>query len=315
MGTSRLTSSLLLMALVTACHTKDKAAAERPTVDDNAPCGSSDNECWDSVQATQKVQALMSAPKSAAPAALSFAAVVQSYKPDSSKYRVRYSISRKLNAGESLYVRLRRDTTGANTAVNLVRKKITQKDSADFVVDKIFGKAASYSAQLQYKRNAGALATLQTSRWVTNFPTPIDTTPPGVDSLIVDSAMALLLKPDAAKIDQTDWQAKGIFFQDSLGNLYNKDTVKLAYKCPAAGPTKCPTVQFCTFVVFGDSTIVMRTEDAVKPECGFEYEKFPLVRRANVRPTQQHKADLMCVKYEVDPKGGTITSTICGTPL
>jgi hypothetical protein len=308
-----------MLLAVLACG-QDKKTADQPppppggadSFGDYGPCGSGgDTECEDSLEQSQQMRAFAAAPKQMK--ALSFAAVVQSYKPDSSKYRVRYSVSRALNQGETLYVRLRRDTTGANTLINTLRKKITQRDSVDFVVDKVFGKAAAYSAILQYKRNMGAATTLQTSRWTTNFPTPIDTTPPGVDSLIVDSAMALLLKPEAPKIDRADWEAKGIFFQDSLGNLYDKNSVKLPFKCPAGG-TRCPGIQFCTFVVFGDSAIAMRAEDKDKPECQFEYSKFPATRTTNIRVKQQQKADAMCIKYSVDPKGGTITSAVCGVP-
>jgi hypothetical protein len=70
------------------------------------------------------------------------------------------------------------------------------------------------------------------------------------------------------------------------------------------------TIQFCTFIVFADSMVAMRDQDALS--CARHYQMYiPADRQVYGAGARQQAADAMCIEYEAT--GGTITSEACGS--
>jgi len=281
-------SSLLLLALF-AC---DRKIQEKHTDDtESGPCALDDDACNDSlIAASSAPRALMAAPRANTVQSMSFASVA--YSADTSLYRVRYALSKALLSGDTVYVRFRRDTTFGNTRVDLTKKSVRQRDSLDFKVAKVFGKKADYSASLRDMRKGAAIASRSVS-WQTNFAAVVDTIPPVIDTLVIDSTLALMkidVKPDSVQV----------FASHNADGTPNND------------PAKPKTQQFCPLLTFADGKIALPANYREFTVCASEYAKVPLAIRS-VSAKQQARADSACIKWEAT--GGTITAAACvGVP-
>ncbi len=75
------------------------------------------------------------------------------------------------------------------------------------------------------------------------------------------------------------------------------------------------TIQYCTFIVFADSMVAMRDQDALV--CDTLWNRVPLARRTYGAGARQAVADATCLQYTVvgpAPVAGTITSETCPAP-
>lgn len=250
----------------------------------------------------------------AAPLFSSVASVAAPYSADTSLYYIRYVLSKPLPGKDSVRIRFRRDSTeGVPATANVTRWSTERKDSAAFKTPRVLDKTASYLACVVIK-HGGDFVNEKCTRWSTNFTTPVDTTPPVVDSLNVDSAQALIIRPGGDTFPSlADWHAKGVWYTDTAtGTLLDSAGNRLPFTCPSGG-ARCPQRFYCAFVQFVDGKVALRAVDADKPVCSQEYTKLASSVRS-VTSSQQAKADRMCVKWSVKPaSAGTITAELCGS--
>lgn len=202
---------------------------------------------------------------------------------DSSTYKIKYTLG-TYNTGDTVQVRLTRDSSATVKPVTINRNRFARIDSVSFRVDKIYNTTAKYASCVRRRKNA-LLAEICQS-WQTNY-----TKVP--DSMSVDSSLAIKkidIKPDTAKVFST---RKTDGTVNSVGI----------------------TQQFCALVVFRDGKVALRAIEKDKPDCVNQYGKFPLAARS-VSAKQQAVADKVCINWTAT--GGTIGAEICpttGTPL
>jgi hypothetical protein len=92
------------------------------------------------------------------------------------------------------------------------------------------------------------------------------------------------------------WKAFGIYFGDSTGGLYGKDTVKLSWTCPAGGASKCPSQQFCPIAYFSDGVAGLSAPYRSRTFCVAEYAKLPAAQRA-LTPAHTAILDTLCTMW------------------
>lgn len=210
--------------------------------------------------------------------------------PDTSLYTIYYTLSGAPRTGDTVQLRLGRDSTAEWPRYLATAKRTTQRDTASLAINKIYGKRVRLYACVRISYNGVNQPQLEKcSPWFTNFAVPVDTTPPVVDTVTVDSALAIVrldLKPDQAGPLSQDWTPPRSQANPGMQNA---------------------TEQLCPFFVFGDGQIALRARDR-NNFCIAEYAKFGT---AKTRPSaaQQLIADLQCVQWSAS--GGTIPREVC----
>lgn len=202
---------------------------------------------------------------------------------DSSVYTINYSLTKPLrtaaNGGpDTVRVNFKRDSAAGVSFVNLTRLKLVQRDTAAFKVDKVYGRLATYRACVSIRKTV-TIGVSKCSVFTTTLPAKADTTPPAVDSVRVDSSLAIagiLVKPDTAAITLAQWKAVGVYFQDPLTKeFYGKDSLKLSWTCPAGGPGKCPQIRWCAYVRLLSGAVGMTQNSWDVPECQRRFDSLP----------------------------------------
>jgi hypothetical protein len=198
---------------------------------------------------------------------------------DSSTYKIKYSLG-TYNTGDTVVVKLTRDSSATVKPVSITRLRFAKIDSVSFRVDKIYNSVAKYSSCVRRRKNA--LLSEICQFWQTNF-----TKAP--DSMWVDSSLAMV------KLD------------------IKPDTVKVYASGPSnTDPTKYKTTQqFCAFIVFKDGKVAMRAQDKLHAECPVMYAQYYSLVKRSVTPAQQAVADKVCVQWSAT--GGTIGAEVCPT--
>lgn len=231
--------------------------------------------------------------------------------PDSSRYVVRYVTSKPLRTGDSVRVRLQRDTTGGVQGFNQSRMRAFSTDSAAFVVNKIRGKLASYRGCARVIARDKSAGPERCNPFSTNWPAPPDTTPPVIDSIAIDSSQASVLAlPLSRLIDSNDWHAKGIYYGGTVlprsgvpsdlvnGTLRNQQGEALPFKCDQPD-SRCPQQQYCAFIVFADGNVAMRAQDA--GTCSSLYASaFPAAKRV-ISPARQAFVNRRTITWSLEP--------------
>lgn len=105
--------------------------------------------------------------------------------------------------------------------------------------------------------------------------------------------------PSSWNAPMSAWNAFGVYFTDSVGGLYGKDTLKLAWTCPAGGASKCPSQQFCPIAYFNDGVAGLPAPYRSLPYCTTEYGKLPAAQRA-LTPVHVAILDTLCTKWTDD---------------
>lgn len=202
---------------------------------------------------------------------------------DTSTYTITYVLDRAprtvANGGpDTVRVNLRRDSTSISVPLLAFGTKLRylQRDTASFKVPKVFGFPAKYTACVQVRKTV-VIVPNKCQSWQTNLPAKVDTTPPTrVDSVLVDSVMAVLVRPEQVTVSQTDWEAVGVYRRDTMTNaLYSKTGTKLAWTCPSGGTGKCPAKQFCAFVRLGNGSVAMTANSATIVSCQKIFDQIP----------------------------------------
>lgn len=178
---------------------------------------------------------------------------------DTAIYKVHYSLAAPLPAGDTVQLRMNRDSVaGVPRIATLTAKRTAQRDSVSFRAPKVFGASARWYACRRVLRAGEQIQPEKCVVWRVVLPAK------PVDSVWVDSSLTIAkldLKPDKISVEAKK------------------------------------TVQFCAFVVFLDGKVAMRAKEKIAPECLSEYTRFSLVQRS-VKPAQQEIADTLCVKFE-----------------
>jgi len=264
---------LLLAIALTACGTSDKPRSPMPD--------SIETEDFDSLApAAESVEVKEASPIGAARAGVLAGAILG----DTSQYLVSYALDRPprtvANGGpDTVRVALRRDSTAGVLPLSFPYKfRFTQRDTASFKVPKVYGLPAKYTATVLVRKNGVTVSPGQSRSWTTNLPAKVDTTPPKVDSMKVDSVMAVIVKPDSFAVTRAAWEKVGVYFRDTTkpgGRLLGRDTQPLAWTCPSGGAGKCPTQQFCAYFRLFDGSVAIAANSAGINYCDLTYLTLP----------------------------------------
>lgn len=305
MGTSRLLASVLLLA--TACNGGERrlpgvdTLSGRDTMSDGAPCGLSDDACWDSIIKLQRDSAPqppdsgkpeVKRQTSAQPMRYSFAYFAVT-PGDTLTYTARWPAWRYVS-GYKYWIRASPSTnwtlpTGVTVKDTTVSFRVINTSGWDSVSFRLVVKGLDYAG-----------ATTRDSvyvNWKVVRP-PVPGGPPTVDSSKVVSA--IIIKPDAVRMVKSDTACTNLSLAqriDTLGRAHAKCQAK-----DSAGVVRVLVVQFCAFAQTLDGKYRMLGPiDATNRNiCRRRYDSLPAAGRLSGYP----------VLAATDPPGHTFKVVI-----